>query len=217
MPRLALRADHPRALRLQAEALFHLGRFEEVVAAFDRYLETGKPLESVYRGRGLARAELGQISGRHRGFHEGPGDGPHLGRASVPRLDASGRSMHPSWPCATLSWPSNSIPAMVTPTAAGVCSRQPGSLSRGDPGCRGGHPPRTAVTAVALQRRTDLRPVPRPQPAACIGVDPAGLRLLPRDQQRAFWSKNIRKRPGPGRAASTSGLHPLETSLLRRN
>ena len=28
--------------------------------AFDIYLETGKPLESVYRGRGLARAELGK-------------------------------------------------------------------------------------------------------------------------------------------------------------
>ena len=52
---LALSKDHPQAQRLRADALFHLGRFEEVVAAFDRYLETGKPLESVYRGRGLAR------------------------------------------------------------------------------------------------------------------------------------------------------------------
>ena len=40
--------------------MFRLGRFDEVIAAFDRYLETGKPLESVYRGRGPARAELGQ-------------------------------------------------------------------------------------------------------------------------------------------------------------
>jgi tetratricopeptide (TPR) repeat protein len=60
---LALRKDHSRGQRLRAEALFKLGRFGEVIAAFDRYLETGKPLESVYRGRGLARSELGQYPG----------------------------------------------------------------------------------------------------------------------------------------------------------
>ncbi len=60
---LALRKDHSLGQRLRAEALFRLGRFEEVIKAFDRYLETGKPLESVYRGRGLARAELGQYPG----------------------------------------------------------------------------------------------------------------------------------------------------------
>ena len=48
--------------------MFRLGRFEEVIKAFDRYLETGKPLESVYRGRGLARAELGQYPGAIEDF-----------------------------------------------------------------------------------------------------------------------------------------------------
>ena len=57
-----------QAQRLRAEALFRLGRFEEVVAAFDRYLEAGKPLEVVYRGRGLARAELGQYPGAIEDF-----------------------------------------------------------------------------------------------------------------------------------------------------
>ena len=56
------------AQRLRAETLFRLGRFEEVIKAFDRYLETGKPLESVYRGRGLARAELGQYPGAIEDF-----------------------------------------------------------------------------------------------------------------------------------------------------
>jgi tetratricopeptide (TPR) repeat protein len=60
---LKLRYDHSLAQRLRAEALFHLGRFEEVIEAFDRYLETGKPLESVYRGRGLAKSELGRYPG----------------------------------------------------------------------------------------------------------------------------------------------------------
>ena len=48
---------------LRAEALFRLGRFGEVIKAFDSYIETGKPRESVYQGRGLARAELGQYPG----------------------------------------------------------------------------------------------------------------------------------------------------------
>src|SRR5262249_11123641 len=57
---LRLRPEHLTARRLRAESLFHLGRFRESAEAFDRYLEKGKPLESVYRGRGLARVELGR-------------------------------------------------------------------------------------------------------------------------------------------------------------
>jgi tetratricopeptide (TPR) repeat protein len=60
---LALRKDDSLGQRLRAEALFRLGRFQEVVEAFNNYLKTGKPLESVYRGRGLARTELGQYPG----------------------------------------------------------------------------------------------------------------------------------------------------------
>jgi eukaryotic-like serine/threonine-protein kinase len=65
---LGSQKGHALAERLRAETLFRLGRFEEVIAAFDRYLETGKPLESVYRGRGLARAELGQYPGAIEDF-----------------------------------------------------------------------------------------------------------------------------------------------------
>ena len=65
---LALQKDHSLGQRLRAETLFRLGRFDEVIKAFDRYLETGKPLESVYRGRGLARAELGQYPGAIEDF-----------------------------------------------------------------------------------------------------------------------------------------------------
>ena len=39
-----------------------------MIKAFDAYLETGKPLESVYRGRGLARSELGQYPGAIEDF-----------------------------------------------------------------------------------------------------------------------------------------------------
>jgi tetratricopeptide (TPR) repeat protein len=60
---LAHKKDHALAQRLRAEALFRLGRFQEVIEACDRYLQSGKPLESIYRGRGLARTELGQYPG----------------------------------------------------------------------------------------------------------------------------------------------------------
>lgn len=60
---LSLQKDHSLAQRLRAETLFNLRRFEEVIESFDRYLETGKPLESVYRGRGLAKSELGKYPG----------------------------------------------------------------------------------------------------------------------------------------------------------
>src|SRR5262249_55002428 len=45
---LSLRKDHSLAQRSRAAALFHLGRYEEVIDAYSLYLEKGKPLESVY-------------------------------------------------------------------------------------------------------------------------------------------------------------------------
>jgi tetratricopeptide (TPR) repeat protein len=65
---LSQKKDHALAHRLRAETLFRLGRFQEVIDQTDRYLESGKPLESVYRGRGLARSELGQYPGAIEDF-----------------------------------------------------------------------------------------------------------------------------------------------------
>jgi tetratricopeptide (TPR) repeat protein len=65
---LALRPQSGPAQRLRAEALFRLGRFAEVVTAIDQYVETGKPLESVYRLRGLARVELSRYPGAIEDF-----------------------------------------------------------------------------------------------------------------------------------------------------
>jgi serine/threonine protein kinase/tetratricopeptide (TPR) repeat protein len=65
---LHLRRDHALAQRLRSEALLLLRRYSEAIEAFDHYLENGKPLESVYRGRGLARAELGKYPGAIEDF-----------------------------------------------------------------------------------------------------------------------------------------------------
>jgi serine/threonine protein kinase/tetratricopeptide (TPR) repeat protein len=66
---IGLRKDHSLGQRLRAETLFRLGRFSEVVDAFDRYFENGgSPRESVYRGRGLAKSELGLYGGAIEDF-----------------------------------------------------------------------------------------------------------------------------------------------------
>lgn len=54
----------PRAHRLRAEALLHLMRYEEAVAAFDKYLvHSGRPTAEVYKLRGLAGQQLGNYAG----------------------------------------------------------------------------------------------------------------------------------------------------------
>jgi tetratricopeptide (TPR) repeat protein len=51
------------AHRLRAEALLHLGRYQEAVRALDQYEKTGPPAAEVYRVRGHARAKLGDQAG----------------------------------------------------------------------------------------------------------------------------------------------------------
>ena len=117
---LALQKDHSLGQRLRAETLFRLGRFDEVVNAFDRYLETGKPQESVYRGRGLARAELGQYPGAIEDFTKASSS---YAPPRPCRPIGVGRIWwwtRPSWHYEISSWPSSSIPKTATPITAGV-------------------------------------------------------------------------------------------------
>ena len=171
---LALRKDHSLAQRLRAEALFRLGRFEEVVEAFDRYLETGKPLESVYRGRGLARAELGQYPGAIEDFTKA------LELHPTSAVQAYRGWTHLVVDAPKLALRDFELAIELDPkngdayNGRGFAAREHGPPPRGRPGRRGGPPPRAAVAATALQRRADLRPVPRPLPAARRRADPAG-------------------------------------------
>jgi tetratricopeptide (TPR) repeat protein len=59
----ALKSDPREAnvVRWRAELLLKQKRYREAVAGFDRYLDGGgKPLARIYRGRALARVQLGQ-------------------------------------------------------------------------------------------------------------------------------------------------------------
>ena len=163
---LALQKDHSPAQRLRAETLFRLGRFEEVIAAFDRYLETGKPLESVYRGRGLARAELGQYPGAIDDFTKAL----ELHPTSAVQAFRGGRtwsSTRPSWRMRDFELALELDPKSGDAySGRGFVPRQPGPPPRGDRGCRGSPAPGAAVAAIAVQCRKDRSPVPRPRPEA---------------------------------------------------
>jgi tetratricopeptide (TPR) repeat protein len=58
---IALQKTDAEPRRWRAEVLLRLKRYEEAAAEFDRYLAGGgKPAAGVYRGRALARVQLGQ-------------------------------------------------------------------------------------------------------------------------------------------------------------
>jgi tetratricopeptide (TPR) repeat protein len=60
---LRLERDSPAGLRLHAEVLLELGRHAEAFAAFNRFLERGKPDVEVYRRRARARMGTGDRKG----------------------------------------------------------------------------------------------------------------------------------------------------------
>ena len=102
---------------------------------------------------------------------------PDLGRAGVSGLDASGRATRPK-----LALRDFELAIELDPkngdayNGRGFGPRQPGvATARRVEDADGSSPPRAAVTAIALQRRADLRPVPRPLPAARVRADPAGF------------------------------------------
>ena len=74
-------------------------------------------------------------------------------------------STPPSWPCATSSWPSSSIPKTATPTTAGAsCAPAWAATARPSQDAAEALRHGPTVAALALQCRADLRPVPRPIP-----------------------------------------------------
>jgi eukaryotic-like serine/threonine-protein kinase len=214
---LALRSDHPQALRLQAEALFHLGRFEEVVAAFDRYLETGKPLESVYRGRGLARAELGRYPGAIEDFTKA------LELAPTSAVQAYRGWMHLGVDAPKLALRDFELAIELDPrngdayTGRGVVlagqGRYADAARDAAEAIRLGPPsPRLYYNAARIYAQC-----PDPSPQRAVDLLQQALHRLPGDQQRAFWSKNIRKDPALATLRRRPAFIQMETTVLRRN
>ena len=172
--------------------------------AFDRYLETGKPLESVYRGRGLARAELGQYPGAIEDFTKA------LELHPTSAVQAYRGWTHLVVDAPKLALRDFELAIELDPkngdayNGRGFVRASLGRHREAIAGRRGGTPPRAAVAAIALQRRADLRPVPRPLPAARTGVDPAGFELASRRRAPGLLVHAYSNGCGPGRAAPPS-------------
>ena len=213
---LASRNDHSQAQRLRAEALFHLGRFEEVVAAFDRYLETGKPLESVYRGRGLARAELGRYPGAIEDFTKALEMGPtsavqayrgwmHLG-VDAPKLALR------DFELAIELDPKNGDAYNGRGFVHASQGRYREATRDAAESIRLGPPsPRLFYNAARIYALC-----PDPNPRRALELIQQALHMLPDDQQRDFWTKNIRTDSALAALRQRPAFIQLETALARR-
>jgi tetratricopeptide (TPR) repeat protein len=214
---LALRPDHSQALRLQAEALFHLGRFDEVVAAFDRYLDQGKPLESVYRGRGLARAELGRHAGAIEDFTKA------LEMSPTSAVQAYRGWMHLGVDASKLAQRDFELAIELDPKNGDAYSgRGMVHASQG----RYREAARDAAESVRLGPPSPrlffnsariYAQCPDPSPQRALELIQQAIRLLPEDQRSAFWSKNIRRDPALAVLRRRPAFIQMETALLRRN
>ena len=205
---LALRKDHPLGQRLRAEALFRLGRFEEVIAAFDRYLEAGKPLESVYRGRGLARAELGQYPGAIEDFTKAlelhPTSAVQAYRGWTYLVVDAPKLALRDFELAIELDPKNADAYNGRGFARAKLGQHREAVQDAAEALRLGPP----SASLALQRRAGLRPVPQPLPTARAGVDPAGSELASRrGTPRRSGPRNIEKDAALQRAAQPTVVH----------
>ena len=215
--RVGLAPDHPQALRLQAEALFHLGRFDQVVAAFDRYLEAGKPLESVYRGRGLARAELGRHAGAIEDFTKA------LEMSPTSAVQAYRGWMHLGVDAPKLAQRDFELAIELDPKNGDAYSgRGMVHASQG----RYREAARDAAEAVRLGPPSPrlffnaariYAQCPDPSPQRHLELIQQAMRLLPEDQRSAFWSKNIRRDQALAVLRRRPAFIQMETALLRRN
>src|SRR5579864_2980471 len=189
---LALQADHSLGQRLRAETLFRLGRFEEVIKAFDRYLETGKSLESVYRGRGLARAELGQYPGAIEDFTK-----------ALELHPTSAVQAYRGWTYLVVDAPKLALRdfelALELDSKNGDAYNGRGfvrakmglhraAIQDAEEALRQGPPsPRLLYNAARIYAQCPGR-----GPERALDLIQQALNLLPADQRRAFWSTHIR-------------------------
>jgi tetratricopeptide (TPR) repeat protein len=214
---LALRPDHPQALRLQAESLFHLGRFEEVVAVFDRYLGAAQPSESAYRGRGLASAELGRYPAAIEDFTKAlelkPTSAVHAYRGWMHLAVDSPKMALRDFELAIDLDPDNGdaysgrgIVLANQGRYREAAQDAAGAIHRGPPS------PRLFYNAARIYAQC-----PEPSAQRAMELIQQAMRALPQDQRTAFWSKNIRNDSALAALRRRPAFIQLESSIFRRN
>jgi eukaryotic-like serine/threonine-protein kinase len=214
---LAEQPDNPEAQRLQAEALFHLGRFDEVVAVFDRYLAKSKPSESAYRGRGLARAELGRYPGAIEDFTRA------LELKPTSAVQAYRGWMH-------LAVDAHKMALRDFELAINLDLKNGDAYSgRGFVHASQGRyreATRDAAEAIRLgppsarllyNAARIYAQSPDPGPQRALDLIERAMRSLPPEQRSDFWSKNIRKDPAMAAIRRRSAFVQMETAMLRKN
>jgi serine/threonine protein kinase/tetratricopeptide (TPR) repeat protein len=213
---LALQKDHLLAQRLRAEALFRLGRFEEVIATFDRYLTTGKPLESVYRGRGLARAELGRYPGAIEDFtmalelHPTSAVQAYRGWTYLV-VDAPKLALRDFELAITLD-PKNGDAYNGRGFVRAKLGRHREAIEDAQAALR--HGPRTSRLIYNAARVYAQCPGSSPQRAVELIQEAIGS--LPADQRRAFWKTHVRDDPALAAIRQRPLFVRLDTELSPR-
>jgi tetratricopeptide (TPR) repeat protein len=197
--------------------LFGLGRFQEVIEAFDRYLQAGKPLESVYRGRGLARAELGQFPGAIEDFTKAlelrPTSAVQAFRGWTHLVVDAPKLAQRDFELAIELDPHNGDAYNGRGLARVRLGRQrEAALDAAEALRQGPSSPRLYYNAARIYAQCSTRYSRR-----ALELVHQAINLLPAEKRRAFWSKHIQKDP----AFSSLRLHPvfieLETELSRGN
>ncbi len=214
---LALRKDHSLGQRLRAEALFQLGRFEEVVDAFDQYLMTGKPLESVYRGRGLAKAEQGKYPGAIEDFtralelHPTSQVQAYRGWSHLV-VDAQKLALRDFELAITLDSKNGDAYNGRGLARASLGRHREAAQDAAEALRLGPRSPRLLYNAARIYAQS----TPADQQRALDLIQQA-IQLLPADQRRSFWARFIRKDAAMASLRRRPMFLQMETKLARGN
>ncbi len=214
---LTLRKEHSLALRLKAESLFHLRQFEDVVAAFDAYLEFGKPLESVYRGRGLAMSELGKYPGAIEDFTKA------LELKPTSEVQAFRGWMHVMCDALKLAERDFEVAIELNPQNAdaftgrgfvrALSKKSPQALADAEQALALGPRSPRLVYNVARIHALVGRPNERQRVLELISE---ALALLPENQRQIFWTHQVRNDAALAAIRNDSGFMKIESDVLRK-
>jgi serine/threonine protein kinase/tetratricopeptide (TPR) repeat protein len=206
---LKLKSSHSLALRLQAETLFHLGRFEEVIETFNRYLKSSAPLESVYRGRGLARSELGQFPGAIDDFTKAlelkPTSAVQAYRGWMHVIVGATQLAERDFELAIELDPTNSDAFNGRGFVRAIQKDFPGAMSDAERSVELG-PPSSRLFYNAARIHAQF---PGPINLKVFELITESLKLLPEEQRATFWSNQI----NTDSALNTIRRHPKYREL----
>jgi tetratricopeptide (TPR) repeat protein len=193
-----------------------MDRFDEVISAFDTYLKTGKPLESVYRGRGLAHAELGQYPAAIEDFTKAlelrPSSAVQAYRGWTHLVVDAPKLALRDFELAVHLDPKNSDAFCGRGFARAVLGRHQEAVQDAAEALRLG--PRSERLLYNVARIHAKCPGAGPQRA--MELIHQALDMLPKEQQSKFWSTHIRTDAAMAALRGYASFVKLDASLSHR-